>query len=152
MAISDYGVIVWKDGKLMPKDCVSIGDERFTISFYKYVMTVCTDNDTKEDIFFGMENFHQWRCWKQWFYIDNFTNKEMVEVKIYPKRSHRYYICKVKYRNHSYKAAFGYGVDYDYYKKLHVIDYYNTWLWKAQCSWYWHGRPLINKVRGWLNK
>ena len=126
MAMLDYGAIAWKDGKLISTDMFTdmkdmvgwddsnietksplvnnyfayVGDEDFTLAFYKYIMRIYNPTFTydNEEIFFGSEQ----------------------------KRFHNYYVCHMKYKGHKYKVAFGYGVDLDCYKKWHMIDYYGT--------------------------
>ena len=148
MAMVDYGAIVWKDGKLISTDMFMdmeeavgwsdngkyklegnyfayIGDKDFVIGFYKSLMHICycSDDGCKEEtVWFGWENFKNWRKWKSLFSIGD----DYVELIVRPRRFHDYYICKMKYREHHYKVAFGYGVDLGYYKKTHIIDYYGT--------------------------
>lgn len=37
-----------------------------------------------------------------------------------------YYVCRWKYKGDKYKVYFGYGVDFDYYKKWHIVNYYRS--------------------------
>ena len=156
MAMIDYGAIVWKDGKLISTDMFTemedmvgwsdrdesksvgsnltlagncfgyIGDKNFTIGFYKDVMRVyCPDSVIGDEIiYFGSGPFEDWRRWRRWYFINSID--DTVELIVRPRRFHDYYICKMKYRGHKYKVAFGYGVDLKYYKKTHIIDYYGT--------------------------
>ena len=143
MAMVDYGAIVWKDGKLISTDmfmdmeeavgwsdddsnCFAyIGDKDFTVGFYKDIMYIhSTDKFYNETIYFGYEDFIGWRKWERVYLIGK--DDDEVELIVRPRRFHDYYICKMKYRGHKYKVAFGYGVDLKYYKKTHIIDYYGT--------------------------
>ena len=173
MAIIDYGAIAWKDGKLISTDMftpmkdtvgwvddkidgnnfVVIGDEDFIIAFYKYVMTV---RNIKEkdvayynyEIGFGYEKFCKWKYWRDWFYVD----EDVVDIVVKHRRFHDYYICRLKYRGHKYKVAFGYGVDLYGYQKWHMIDYYGIpWI-KLQNWWYWNGKPIVEKIIGRFKK
>lgn len=165
MAMIDYGAIAWKDGKLISKDMFTnmvdmvgwtddgylgledeyfayVGDEDLTLAFYKNLMRVYrkdypyrqydTDNEGKETIFFGFENFNKWKYWHDWFYVSG----DEVDIKVYPRKFHNYYVCKMSYRGHKYKVAFGYGVDLGYYKKTHIIDYFGTPWYKLKRIWF----------------
>lgn len=154
MAMIDYGAIAWKDGKLIQTEMFEdmekmvgwsdkdeelycgrlnnnqfayIGDEDLTIGFYKYVMTIyCKEfpwhKGEEGRVYFGCENFVKWKYWHDWFYVGD----DLCDIKVKKRRGHNYYICKMNYRGHKYKVAFGYGVDLGYYKRTHIIDYYGT--------------------------
>ena len=150
MAMMDYGAIAWKDGKLISTDMFTdmkdmvgwddsnietesplvnnyfayVGDEDFTLAFYKYIMRIYNPTFTydNEEIFFGSENFEKWERWR----FNAYVNQDFVNIIVKPKRFHNYYVCHMKYKGHKYKVAFGYGVDLDCYKKWHMIDYYGT--------------------------
>lgn len=152
MAMVDYGAIAWKDGKLISTDMFTpmedmvgwsdenedkefklngncfayIGDEDFTVGFYKDTMRIyCPDSEIEDEmIYFGSSPFESWRCWRRWYFINSMDDS--AEIIVRPRRFHDYYICKMTYRGHKYKVAFGYGVDLKYYKKTHIIDYYGT--------------------------
>jgi hypothetical protein len=152
MAMVDYGAIAWKDGKLISTDMFTpmedmvgwsdenedkefklngncftyIGDEDFTVGFYKNTMRIyCPDSEIEDEmIYFGSNPFEGWRCWRRWYFVNSMDDS--AEIIVRPRRFHDYYICKMKYRGHKYKVAFGYGVDFKYYKKTHIIDYYGT--------------------------
>lgn len=171
MAMIDYGAIVWKDGKLIQTEMFEdmekmvgwsdegkfslkddyfayIGDEDLTVSFYKSTMRIYrkkypynVDGSDNGTVFFGFENFRHWKYWHDWFYV----HKDMADIKVYRKKFHNYYICKMKYRGHKYKVAFGYGVDIGYYKKTHIIDYYGT-PWFRIKTWF---RDIKYKYTDW---
>lgn len=152
MAMVDYGAIAWKDGKLISTDMFTpmedmvgwsdennhkglklngncfayIGDEDFTVGFYKDVMHICSPSDScyNDSIYFRGVPFEGWRRWRDWYLIG--SNPDEVELIVRPRRHHDYYVCHMTYRGHKYKVAFGYGVDLAYYKKTHIIDYYGT--------------------------
>ena len=152
MAMVDYGAIAWKDGKLISTDMFTpmedmvgwsdenedkefklddncfayIGDKDFTVGFYKDVMRIyCPDGEIEDEmIYFGSSPFEGWRCWRRWYFVNSIDDS--AEIIVRPRKFHDYYICKMKYRGHNYKVAFGYGVDLKYYKKTHIIDYYGT--------------------------
>ena len=152
MAVIDYGAIAWKDEKLISTDMFTpmedmvgwsdkdddkefkldgncfayIGDKDFTIGFYKDVMRICSPSEScyNDSVYFCGVSFEGWRRWRKWCLIG--PNDDEVEIIVRPRRFHDYYICKMTYRGHKYKVAFGYGVDLKYYKKTHIIDYYGT--------------------------
>ena len=166
MAMIDYGAIAWKNGKLISTDMFTpmkdmvgwddsniitemplvnnyfayVGDKDFTLAFYKSVMRIYNphfsfDND---NIYFGNERFEGWRAWG----LYTFSNNKDVEIVIKPKRFHNYYVCHMKYNGDKYKVAFGYGVDLEYYKKWHIIDYYGT-------PWF-RVKSLCRNLKYWL--
>ena len=152
MAMIDYGAIVWKDGKLISTDMFTpmedmvgwsdknddkefklndncfayIGDKDFTVGFYKDVMSIYSSTNScyNDTHYFCGVPFKGWRYWKEWYFIG--LDADEAEITVRPRRFHDYYICKMTYRGHKYKVAFGYGVDLKYYKKTHIIDYYGT--------------------------
>ena len=149
MAMIDYGAIAWKDGKLISTDMFTpmedmvgwsdnskhrldgycfafIGDKDLTLGFYKDVITVysATDDCYNDTHYFCGVPFKGWRYWREWCLIG--PDADEAEIIVRPRKFHDYYICKMKYRGHKYKVAFGYGVDLKYYKKTHIIDYYGT--------------------------
>lgn len=150
MAIVDYGAIVWKNGKLISTDMFTpmedmvgwtdnhehklegnyfayIGDEDFTVGFYKSTMRIYSPANElyNETFYFNNTPFVRWSKWRKWYIVGSLLSDE-VELIVRPRRHHRYYICHMIYRGHYYKVAFGYGVDLKYYKRTHIIDYYGT--------------------------
>ena len=120
-----------KEFKLNGNCFAYIGDKDFTVGFYKNVMRIyrpkADPNYRDMAVYFGSESYEKWRRWRKWYVIDHKDLKlNMAELIVRPRRFHDYYICKMKYRGHKYKVAFGYGVDLGYYKKTHIIDYYGT--------------------------
>ena len=160
MAMIDYGAIAWKNGKLISTDMFTdmkdmvgwddsdldiedpivgnyfayIGDKDFILAFYKSVMRIYNPYFTHDDdvIFFGSERFEGWKKW--WFWTE--SNHKDIEITVKPKRFHDYYVCHMKYNGDEYKVAFGYGVDLEYYKKWHIIDYFGTPWYRAKGMWF----------------
>ena len=163
MAMIDYGAIAWEDGKLIQTEMFEdmesavgwsndalrgnyftyIGDEDLTLCFYKKIMKVYVKDSElySEDVYFGFEKFRKWKYWHHWFFV----NDEIADIKVRKRFNHDYYICKLKYKGHKYKVAFGYGVDLGYYKKTHIVDYYGT-PWFRVRSWF---RNLKDKYEDW---
>ena len=91
-------------------------------------MILCSfyyDESLNETFYFNGSPFERWSKWRKWYLVSSSLSDE-VELIVRPRKFHDYYICKMKYRGHKYKVAFGYGVDLKYYKKTHIIDYYGT--------------------------
>jgi len=124
---------------------VYIGDKDFTVCFYKNIMHIYSPVSAyyNEKIYFGSEHFKGWHYWRRLGYITPVNDD--FEIIVRPRRFHDYYICKMRYRGHKYKVAFGYGVDLNYYKKTHIIDYYGTPWFRAK-SWL---RDIHNKIEDW---
>jgi len=122
-----------------------IGDKDFTIGFYKDVMRLYSPSDScyNDSIYFGSEPYEGWRRWRKWCLVG--LDYDEAEIVVWPRRFHDYYICKMTYRGHKYKVAFGYGVDLKYYKKTHIIDYYGTPWFRAK-SWL---RDIHYKIEDW---
>lgn len=165
MAMIDYGAIAWKDGKLISTDMftpmidtvgwhddeidgdnfVIIGDKDLTLGFYKNVITIVRPKHTCRH-FISNTEYKGWRYWRNVL----ITNEDIVEIIVKPKRFHNYYVCKMKYNGHKYKVAFGYGVDLEYYKKWHIIDYYGTPWYKVGYWWRWRVEPTIRKIKNYF--
>lgn len=168
MAMVDYGAIAWKDGKLISTDMFTpmedmvgwtdnhehrlegnyfayIGDEDFTVGFYKDTMCIYSpiSKHYNETFYFGGTSFEKWSRWRKWYFVDSLN--DTAEIIVRPRCHHNYYICHMTYRGHKYKVAFGYGVDLAYYKKTHIIDYYGTPWFRAK-EWC---RDMKYKVEDW---
>jgi hypothetical protein len=134
------------------------GDEYFTLAFYRNMICI-----------YRKSNIDDEPPWVEAMYFGGYTHKVdfseyayasplgwndyEARVKVYKKPFHQYYVCKMRYGGHKYKIAFGYGVDYDYYKKTHIVDYYGTPWHKAKNWWhdfkhdvYWKFRELTRQV------
>lgn len=113
----------YKDEPINFKDhfFVYIGDEEVTLAFYKEYMCRVSGSLMephrfyKETINFGFNNFH-WRKWT------DFIKGEKVTVR----KRNGYRVFKWKYKGDKYKVYFGYGVDFNYYKKYRIVNYYRS--------------------------
>lgn len=120
---------------------VVVGDEEVIIAFYKTTMTWLTRNyydpENREKYifeehqeFFGSSNYTNWKRWE----ISQCLKYGMFKIVVKPKNG--YYVAKITiYGNFpttkanivtTYKVYFGYGVDYDFYKKTKRINYYRS--------------------------
>lgn len=156
MAMIDYGAIAFKNGKLISTDfftpmettcgfsdydnvlpgCESsfdgnyfvvLGNKNLLIGFYKTGMYWWSSEYKKLKYeWFGSTCYSKWKYWQD---ILDFTTEVTV------KRRHGYYVATFTLDGDKYKVYFGYGVDLDWYKKTHLVNYYRT------CPKY-----LINKL------
>lgn len=97
-----------------------VGDEEYTLGFYKTWMCMVEKCDGKfykkvED--FG-DSYFTWSKWKKWF------GDAFDYIKVTKRNG--YLVCKWKYKGDKYKVYFGYGVDLPYYKKWHIVNYYRS--------------------------
>ena len=139
-----------KEFKLDGNCFAYIGDKDFTVGFYKTTMRIYRPNADEafrdKIIYFGSESYEGWRRWKRSYVTDHRSLKDnTVELIVRPRKFHDYYICTMIYRGHKYKVAFGYGVDLNYYKKTHIIDYYGTPWFRAK-SWL---EDMHYKIEDW---
>jgi hypothetical protein len=117
-----------------------IGDKYFTLAFYKNTMCIYRKSNIDgeapwvDTMYFG-GYFHK-IDFSEYAYASPFDyNDYEARIKVYKKPFHNYYVCKMRYGGHKYKVAFGYGVDYSYYKKTHIVDYYGTPWFKVKSWW-----------------
>ena len=160
MAMIDYGAIAFKNGKLISTgmftpmmdmvgwedtnqdtyyDCdrnknrpmklknnyfAYIGNKDCTIAFYKTTMLIA--EKIGNDYFIKREKFgsgyYKWSKWEYWLF-----NSSLVKVT----KRNGYFVCKWKYNGDKYKVYFGHGVDFDYYKKRHIVNYYRSPEWRV---------------------
>lgn len=154
MAMIDYGAIAFKNGKLLSTDMFTpmidmvgwedtendtyhdyytgkdeplklkgnyfayIGDAKCTVAFYK--TSICVIERLEDEFWnysecFGSSYF-TWSKWASWV-----AGNEMKVTK-----RNGYYVFKWKYNGDRYKVYFGYGVDFDYYKKWRIVNYYRS--------------------------
>ena len=155
MAMIDYGAIAFKNGKLISTDMFTpmidmvgwedtkddiyhdynrdideplnlknnyfayIGDADCTIAFYKCYITIV---EKFKDGTFGVDSewfnntFYTWSKWEKW------VAWNCLRVT----KRNGYYVCKWKYKGDKYKVYFGYGVDFDYYKRCRRVNYYRS--------------------------
>ena len=110
-----------------------VGDEDFTACFYKHTMTICykdmlTGEYKVEKEWFNWAKYYGWKRYKNFYFVKEGIFEDMVEITVKPRFrfGHNYLVFTMRYKDHTYKVAFGYGVDLAYYKKYHIIDYYGT--------------------------
>lgn len=154
MAMMDYGAIAFKNGKLISTDMFTpmidmvgwedtendiyynynthkdeplklkgnyfayIGDSDCTVAFYKCCLRIverCEDKFWNDSEWFG-NSYYTWSKWVKWV-----KGNDMKVTK-----RNGYYVCKWKYKGDKYKIYFGYGVDYDYYKRRRMVNYYRS--------------------------
>lgn len=153
MAMIDYGAIAFKNGKLISTNMFTpmidmvgwedtendvcytsfsnekeplklkdnyfayIGDCDCTIAFYKTTIKIV--EKIGEDFLVYIENlndsFFKWTKWERW-----------INGKIKVTKRNGYLVCKWKYKGDKYKVYFGYGVDFNYYKKYRIVNYYRS--------------------------
>ena len=154
MAMIDYGAIAFKNGKLISTDMFTsmidmvgwedtendryhdynentyvrlnlkgnyfsyVGDYDCTVAFYKNGLRVI---ERFENEFW---NYSEWfdnsyYTWSKW---SKFINDNKAKVT----KRNGYYVFKWRYKGDSYKVYFGYGVDFNYYKKCHMVNYYRS--------------------------
>lgn len=155
MASMDYGAIAFKNGKLIStemftpmKDMVGwedtekdtyksyedgkeyplkldgnyfayIGDKDCTLAFYKSKIVI-VKRFSNGDIGYEHEYFNCTRyTWSKW---ECYAGEDFVKVT----KRNGYYVCKWQYKGDKYKVYFGYGVDFGYYKKWRMVNYYRS--------------------------
>lgn len=164
MAMIDYGAIAFKNGKLIStgeftpmKDMVGwedtkddmchffdtegyspmhlrgnyfayIGDKECTVAFYKCTIVIVYQYN---DAYWGeLETLNSSNyVWSKWKHITRYGD-------IVVTKRNGYYVCRWNYKGDKYKVYFGYGVDFDAYKKWHIVNYYRSipYLWN-QLKW-----------------
>ena len=98
-----------------------VGDSDCTLAFYKCQMVIVqrysdgTFYCHRE--YFSSSNY----TWSKW---EDYAGKGFCKVKVTKRNG--YYVCKWKYRGNKYKVYFGYGVDFGYYKKCRMVNYYRS--------------------------
>lgn len=166
MAMIDYGAIAFKNGKLISTDMFTpmldmvgwedtkddtyhdyntdkdeplklkgnyfayIGDSECTIAFYKCGLRIVEryeDEFWSDAEWFG-DSYYTWSKWVKWI--------KGHDMKVTKRNG--YYVFKWKYKGDKYKVYFGYGVDYDYYKKCRMVNYYRSPLY------------FIHKIPRWI--
>ena len=102
-----------------------IGDKDCTLAFYKCQMVIAERyNDgtfSYHHEYFNCTNY----TWSKW--ESNYLGNSLADfTKAKVTKRNGYYVCKWKYKGDKYKVYFGYGVDLDYYKKYHIVNYYRS--------------------------
>ena len=100
-----------------------IGDKDNTICFYKTSIKIINRYDpmyfsdkteyNTEMVFFDCTGF-KWSSW------ENYIGMDICRVT----KRNGYFVLKWDYKGDKYKVYFGYGVDINYYKKYHIVNYY----------------------------
>ena len=99
-----------------------VGDVDCTLAFYKQQIVIVKKYDD------GTYSYHhEWfNCtdyiWSKWKHF--ICGKDTGDVVVTKRNG--YYVCKWKYKGDKYKVYFGYGVDFDCYKKYRIVNYYRT--------------------------
>lgn len=114
---SDY----MKPIKLKGNYFAYVGDKDCTLAFYKEQIVVVERYDD------GTFSYHHecFNCtnyiWSKW---EDYAGEGFAKIKVTKRNG--YLVCKWKYRGDKYKVYFGYGVDLNYYKKCHMVNYYRS--------------------------
>ena len=170
MAMMDYGAIAFKNGNLISTDMFTpmidmvgwedtendkyhdynrdkdeplrlkgnyfayIGDSDCTVAFYKTYMCVVEkyNNEFWLDCEWFGNAYYTWSKWSRWM-----KGNEMKVTK-----RNGYYVFKWKYKDDKYKVYFGYGVDFAYYKKYKIVNYYRC----SEFMFYKIPRIIKNKI------
>ena len=101
-----------------------IGDANLTVGFYKTMIRIVerwkNSEEGKWEYFVADECFssgsYKWSKWE--LYVEG--NKMKVTKR------NGFYVLRWKYKGDKYKVYFGYGVDYDYYKRCRMVNYYRS--------------------------
>lgn len=164
MAMIDYGAIAFKNGKLISTDmftpmkdmvgwedsehdtyhdfyteedrslCLKgnyfayIGDQEYTVAFYKCTIVMAQRIDDEFRLEMEILN-SSYYIWSKWEHLTRYGD-------IIVTKRNGYYVCRWNYKGDKYKVYFGYGVDFNSYKKWHIVNYYRSipYLWN-QLKW-----------------
>lgn len=155
MAMIDYGAIAFKNGKLISTGMFTpmkkmvgwadnknsmyhdagiyennrpylkenyfayIGDKEYTAAFYKCMITIVRksgDGYWRKSEYFNCSYY----TWSKWEY------PVINDGNIIVTKRNGYYVCRWNYKGDKYKVYFGHGVDFDSYKKWHIVNYYRS--------------------------
>ena len=120
-----------------------IGDKDHTIAFYKasidmieWNKSIDEHNFTVKDEWFNWTNYNGWKSWDKHF--GEWTRGGKYANLIVVKPRNGYYVLKWEYKGNKYKVYFGYGVDLDWYKKTHMVNYFRTCpkIWWIHFKWW----------------
>lgn len=118
---SDY----MKPIKLKGNYFAYVGDKDCTLAFYKEQIVIVEKYDdgtfSRHHEFFNDTNY-TWSKWESNYLGSSLTNLTKAKVT----KRNGYYVCNWKYKGDKYKVYFGYGVDFDYYKKCRLVNYYRS--------------------------
>jgi hypothetical protein len=117
-----------------------IGDKDCTVAFYKCQMVIAekyNDGDFRyHHEYFNCTNY----TWSKW---EDYAGEGLAKIKVTKRNG--YFVCKWTYRDDNYKVYFGYGVDFDYYKKYHIVNYYRS----PEFNLYRCKRWIKDKIYDW---
>lgn len=139
MAFIDYGAIAFKNGKCIQNDYFGdmlemvgwreesldgnffsfVGDKDFTVCFYKTYMNILGEGEART--VYLNNNFIGWKKYRTVCFPDN--SSEVVEIVVTPRQKNCY-TFKMEYKGDKYKVIFGCGIDYDYWIKTGIFNYY----------------------------
>lgn len=110
---------------------IVIGDKTLVIGFFKTYVAWwydCFPDEKNPEArydsdgeYFGFSEYVKWKKWEKDFYI-GLKNHANLTVK----HKNGYYVAKLKFNGDNYKIYFGYGVDFDFYKKTKRVNYYRS--------------------------
>lgn len=166
MAFIDYGAISFVDGKCIQKDMFNdmkesvgwsdadkenhldgnyfayLGDKDFTVCFYKCSVKIYINNKPSWEekdykIWLNCSNYIGWKKYKDYFYYFDSDDNKLYTVQIVIKnKGNSSYDFKMNYKGHKYRCVFGYGIDYEFYKKTGRYNYYSSPEYKLSCILY----------------
>ena len=109
---------------------VIVGNKDILFAFYKTLIVWWCDESVEHQWgghqWMDGADFRGWKLFEKSIYYkkDGKEYRGRVEIKIKPKNG--YYVATFKIDNDDYKVYFGYGVDLDFYKKTHRVNYYRS--------------------------
>lgn len=112
MAAIDYGVLIINDGKVINQDLfptITVGE--YTVTFYKYSLTISKNNELVEKYFFSD---------KYSYCLTSVVGK--IKVRTLSRRNCSRFITRIN----GYTIIFGYGIDPDKHKgyQKHIMNDY----------------------------
>jgi hypothetical protein len=118
-----------------------IGDSECTVSFYKTVIAIVErieDHHFTKHVEYLGNSYYTWRKWE----------KVAGGAFLTVTQRNGYLVCKWKYKGDKYKVYFGYGVDVDFYKKWHMINYYRSPIFELKHLKWW----FEDKMEDWKRR
>lgn len=122
----DYNTNKDEQLKLKGNYFAYIGDAECTVAFYKCGLRIVErfEDEFWSDSEWFDDHYYTWSKWVKWI-----KGNDMKVTK-----RNGYYVFKWKYKSDKYKVYFGYGVDYDCYKKYHMVNYYRSPMFIVKCK------------------
>lgn len=112
-------MVGWRDETLDGNHFSFVGDFDLTVCFYKTHMTILGEGEATT--VYLNDNFIGWKKYRTVCFPDN--SSEVVEIVVTPRQKNCY-TFKMEYKGDKYKVIFGYGIDYDYWLKTGIFNYY----------------------------